>query len=195
MRGAGDKTDVGPHLQMLRHRRNQPPGYTASALKEIQAKADELVGLLRRHWMPYQASGWLTVKVCVCVCTCMYVCVYVCTCMHVCTCVCARRIPATHAPLPPCMHTLMTRKRRAGACDVRSLHGRGGEPGGGPLVEHKLRRERTHQRLQDHIQGGQQAGGHPAAAAGGQLRAAASHARDGNWPGRGAESCACRTCV
>lgn len=31
--------------QMLRHRRNQPPGYTAAALKEIQSKADEFIAL------------------------------------------------------------------------------------------------------------------------------------------------------
>jgi len=58
--------------QMLRHRRNQPPGYTAAALKEIQSKADEFVALLKQFWLPYQASKWMTIKAraCLCVCGC-----------------------------------------------------------------------------------------------------------------------------
>jgi hypothetical protein len=48
---------------MLRHRRNQPPGYTARDLNDIDAKAAEFVGLLRQYWVPYQKSEWLIDKV------------------------------------------------------------------------------------------------------------------------------------
>jgi hypothetical protein len=49
--------------QMLRHRRNAPPGYTARDLDEIDAKANELIALLKRHWLPFQKSGFQTIKV------------------------------------------------------------------------------------------------------------------------------------
>lgn len=49
--------------QMLRHRRNAPPGYTARDLDEIDVKANELIALLKRHWLPFQKSGFQTIKV------------------------------------------------------------------------------------------------------------------------------------
>jgi hypothetical protein len=56
---------------MLRHRRNQPPGYTESALKAIADKAAEFISLLKKHWLVAEffpdglkmGVGWLTVKV------------------------------------------------------------------------------------------------------------------------------------
>jgi len=48
---------------MLRHRRNQPPGYTKAALDEIDDKQAEFVALLKAHWMTDQKSGWMTDKV------------------------------------------------------------------------------------------------------------------------------------
>jgi hypothetical protein len=58
-----------PHLvgvlcasQMLRHRRNQPPGYTDAVLDDVDAKAAEFVALLQAHWMEDQKSDWFTDK-------------------------------------------------------------------------------------------------------------------------------------
>lgn len=52
-----------PLPQMIRHRRNAPPGYTTAILDEIDAKAAELISLLKRHWLPHQKSGFQTIKV------------------------------------------------------------------------------------------------------------------------------------
>ena len=49
---------------MLRHRRNQPPGYTIQDLDAIDSKADEFIALIKEHWVKYQPSGWKTVKAC-----------------------------------------------------------------------------------------------------------------------------------
>ena len=53
---------VGLIPQMLRHRRNAPPGYTTAVLDEIDAKAEEFISLLKRHWLPHQKSGFQTIK-------------------------------------------------------------------------------------------------------------------------------------
>ena len=49
-------------LQMLRHRRNAPPGYTKRDLDQVDEKALELIALIKEHWEPYQKSGFKTIK-------------------------------------------------------------------------------------------------------------------------------------
>ncbi|OBQ33198.1 MAG: hypothetical protein AN484_27360, partial [Aphanizomenon flos-aquae WA102] len=110
---------------MLRHRRNQPPGYTARDLNDIDAKAAEFVALLRRYWLPYQASEWLTDKV---------------------------RCPVFIAALCTLLDTHALTNARgdvAGSLDVRALSRRSGDQGGLTLVEYQLRGKRAHQRMQD----------------------------------------------
>jgi len=51
-------------LQMLRHRRNAPPGYTKRDLDHADAKALELIALVKKHWEAYQKSGFKTIKAC-----------------------------------------------------------------------------------------------------------------------------------
>lgn len=46
----------------MRHRRNQPPGYTDAVLDDVDAKAAEFVALLQAHWMEDQKSEWFTDK-------------------------------------------------------------------------------------------------------------------------------------
>lgn len=47
---------------MLRHRRNAPPGYTKPVLDEVDAKSQELIALIEKHWLKYQKSGFQTIK-------------------------------------------------------------------------------------------------------------------------------------
>lgn len=47
---------------MLRHRRNAPPGYTARDLDAADSKAAEFIGLIKKHWIPYQSSKFQTIK-------------------------------------------------------------------------------------------------------------------------------------
>lgn len=49
-------------VQMLKHRRNSPPGYTKRDLDEVDTKALELIALIKEHWEPYQKSGFKTIK-------------------------------------------------------------------------------------------------------------------------------------
>jgi hypothetical protein len=49
--------------QMLRHRRNAPPGYTKLVLDNVEAKASELLALIKKHLAKFQKSGFKTIKV------------------------------------------------------------------------------------------------------------------------------------
>jgi hypothetical protein len=57
-----DCSAAAASLEQLEGRRNAPPGYTKRDLDQVDAKALELIAVVKEHWEPYQKSGFKTIK-------------------------------------------------------------------------------------------------------------------------------------